>query len=104
MKGITRHQMEVLQLCKEATQPLDLDQLLPKLSWGPSKEAAQFTIRALMKKKMLEKLPLQLRRGRLRVSYQLTSVGKVVLDPRLDSLAAVEIEAPDLAPGVSDAP
>lgn len=82
MKGITRHQIEALGLIAGSRDPIDLDQLLPKLSWEPSKEAAQFTIRALVTKGMVEKLPLKLRRGRLRVSYQMTPKGSLVLDPR----------------------
>jgi hypothetical protein len=82
MKGITQHQTEVLKLVAASDVPLDLDQLLPKLSWGPSKEAAQFTIRALVTKGLLLKLPLKLRRGRLRVSYEMTAKGRLVFDPR----------------------
>lgn len=105
MKGITHHQIEALRLIAAADDPIDLDQLLPKLSWAPSKEAAQFTIRALVTKGMVEKLPLKLRRGRLRVSYQMTPKGSLVFDPRgpvASNLEAPEGEIPSL-PGLSAA-
>jgi predicted transcriptional regulator len=82
VKGVTSHQVEVLKLTLGSSTPLDFDQILPELTWEPSKEAAQFTIRALVKKGLLAKLPLQLRRGRIRVSYQVTEKGALVLDPR----------------------
>lgn len=96
MKGVTRHQLEVLKLAQAASAPIDLDQLLPVLSWEPSKEAAQFTIRALVKKQMLEKLPLTLRRGRLRVSFRVTGKGGLVLDPRGPSRDDLLLLEPDL--------
>jgi predicted transcriptional regulator len=100
MKGVTRHQVEVLQRVNAAGDDLlDMDQLLPQLSWEPSKEAAQFTIRALIRKGMLEKMPLKLRRGRLRVSYKVTGKGKVVLDPRGDIVDVGATVPPELLPG-----
>jgi predicted transcriptional regulator len=82
MKGVTSHQLEVLRLVVGSPVPIDLDELLPQLSWEPSKEAAQFTIRALVKKGLISKRPLELRRGRNRVSYHPTTDGRLVLDPR----------------------
>ena len=50
------------------------DQLLEKLSWQPTKEAAQFTIRAAVTKKLIAKTErLILRRGRKRVCYEVAS-------------------------------
>jgi len=83
MKGLTPYQFEMLQHVRDAGSDIDFDQLLEKLSWAPSKEAAQFTVRALVGKKLLEKSStLQLRRGRRRVTYLLTGEGKRVFDPR----------------------
>lgn len=85
MKGITPYQLELLQhvSAAPADSPLDFDQLLEKLSWCPSKEAAQFTIRAVIAKKLIaKKSDLVLRRGRKRVCYLLTADGRAVLDPR----------------------
>lgn len=87
MKGVTPYQLEILQHVADAppADPLDFDQLLEKLSWRPSKESAQFPIRSLVTKRLLEKGELQLRRGRKRVVYVLTPAGRQVLDPRADS-------------------
>ncbi len=85
MKGITPHQLEVLRHVAAAPgdAPLDFDQLLEKLSWQPTKEAAQFTIRAAVAKKLIAKTErLILRRGRKRVCYEVASEGVLVLDPR----------------------
>lgn len=85
MKGITRLQIELLDhVCKGGPNgDLDFDQLLDLLSWTPSKESAQFTIRSVVGKGLLFKLPdLQLRRGRKRVCYRLTREGECLLDPR----------------------
>lgn len=85
MKGLTKRQFELLGHVKTggADGLLDFDQLLDLLSWIPSKESAQFTIRALVGKGLLVKAELQLRRGRKRVCYDLTLEGKAVFDPRV---------------------
>jgi DNA-binding PadR family transcriptional regulator len=85
LRGITAYQLEILQLVAAGGPDgsLDFDQLLDKLSWYPSKHSAQFTIRAVMAKKlMIKEADLELRRGRRRVLYQLTAAGREVLDPR----------------------
>lgn len=84
MKGVTPYQLEMLQAVGGAPEgaPIDFDSLLEKLSWKPKKESAQFTIRACITKGLMVKTDLQLRRGRLRVCYELTEDGKRVLDPR----------------------
>lgn len=84
MKGVTPYQLEILKHVAKGTAeaPVDFDELLEALSWKPTKQSAQFTIRALITKKLLEKTGLQLRRGRKRVCYRLTREGRLVLDPR----------------------
>lgn len=114
MKGITPYQLEILQhvaAAADAGDTIDFDQLLDKLSWTPSKESAQFTIRACIKKLLLKKGDkLMLRRGRQRVIYILTPAGIQVLDPRQVSsskpvevqktVPAVFLEALDTDPGI----
>jgi hypothetical protein len=85
-RGLTKYQVEILQHLQGADQnePLDFDQLLEKLSWEPSKESAQFSLRALTAKSLIAKSEtLRLRRGRKRVCYLLTKDGATALDPRL---------------------
>lgn len=98
MKGITPYQLEVLRHVAAAPgdAPLDFDQLLEKLSWQPTKEAAQFTIRAAVTKKLIAKTErLILRRGRKRVCYEVASEGVLVLDPRkANPVTSGAVEAP----------
>jgi DNA-binding PadR family transcriptional regulator len=86
LKGVTPYQFEILttlgRLEALGERLADFDQLLETLSWTPSKESAQFTIRAMVGKKFIEKAPLESRRGRNRVCYRLLEAGKAVLDPR----------------------
>jgi DNA-binding PadR family transcriptional regulator len=85
MKGVTPYQLELLKAARaahDAGAPLDLDQLLDTLSWEPSKESLQFTIRALIKRGLIVKSDLELRRGRRRVSFLMTADGRQLLDPR----------------------
>lgn len=42
---------------------VDLDQLRERLSYKPSKESLQFTVRALIKRGLIEKKPEEERRG-----------------------------------------
>lgn len=86
MRGVTPYQFEVLQRVSElqkrhGTAP-DLDQILELLSWMPSKASVQFTLRAMVDKKLISKGPTELRRGRVRVVYLLERLGKQALDPR----------------------
>lgn len=106
MKGLTSYQLEILQIVKKGVEDglVDFDQLLNKLSWGPSKESAQFTIRAVCTKGFLKKAEvLQLRRGRKRVCYQLTAEGEAYMDPRKPSKLPPDEEV-GLFPGVEPAP
>lgn len=84
MRGMTANQLEILQHVGAGGPdgPLDFDQLLERLTWKPSKESAQFPIRALVKRGLLLKGELEYRRGRRRVMYHLTEEGRLTLDPR----------------------
>jgi DNA-binding PadR family transcriptional regulator len=92
MKGLTDKQMEALQLVRRGAEAgsddlIDFDQLIDALSWKPTKQSAQFTVRALIVKGLAEKKGTQLRRGRQRVVYRLTKSGREVFDPRPDPLS-----------------
>jgi hypothetical protein len=109
MKGVTDKQFELLKLVKRAAgEPsADFDQVLEALSWKPTKQSAQFTIRACIDKGLMEKAGLQLRRGRKRVCYALTKAGREVLDPRpvvSVSLPAIPELSVEANPEVFDSP
>jgi hypothetical protein len=102
MKGVTKYQFEVLSRLREIEVETgrlsDFDQLLTRLSWTPTKESAQFTIRAVVGKGFIEKAPVETRRGRNRVCYRITVRGGLVLDPR-GAVMKVEKDTESLLPG-----
>ena len=93
IRGVTAYQHELLTTLsrlEQATGRLtDFDQLLGQLSWTPSKESAQFTIRAMIAKGFIEKAAIEPRRGRNRICYRVADGGKAVLDPRWTVAAAM---------------
>lgn len=111
MKGVTKYQLEILVRMREISagsgRLADFDQILEQLSWMPTKDSAQFTVRALIRKGLMAKCPLEHRRGRLRVCYDLTASGRLLFDPRTPMPAESEMtetEAGILAPGVVPMP
>jgi hypothetical protein len=104
LRGVTAYQMEILtavQRCAGEGFDMDLDQLVDTLSWQPTKQSLQFSIRALIAKRMLTKTGFQVRRGRKRVCFRLDSEGLAVLDPRGVAPAAAPTGPGSLVPGVS---
>lgn len=97
MRGMTKYQLEVLRLVAAGSSDglIDFDQLLPALSWAPSKDSMQFTIRAMCAKGLIEKRPRELRRGRMRAVYALGPEGALALDPRA---AASPVEPKEVRP------
>lgn len=61
--------------------PIDLDELVKRLPYKPSKHSLQFTIRALVAKGMITKGPTENRRGRMGVVYLPTDAGKFCVSP-----------------------
>ncbi|MCV2357630.1 hypothetical protein LNV08_01425 [Paucibacter sp. TC2R-5] len=89
MKGkLTVYQIELMKYLLAGSPAgsgaIDFDELLGLLSWAPTKAAAHFSLRALTRRGLIQKLPnLATRRGRQRVCLELTELGKQALDPRL---------------------
>ena len=97
-RKITKNQLEFLKLVKagnpDGEGKVDLDQLLERLSWQPTKAAIHFSIRALVRRDLLKKEEeLVLRRGRLRVVFRLGPEGEAYFDPR--GPASADFEAVD---------
>lgn len=61
---------------------IDLDQLLERISYETTKQSMQFSIRALIRRGLVEKKPRELRRGRKRVVYSLTPQAMSRFDSR----------------------
>lgn len=59
--------------------PCDLDQIIERLSYAPTKEALQFSIRNLIKKELIQKTGTEKRRDRRRVLISPTALGKRIL-------------------------
>ncbi len=82
MKSISKKQIEVLKLIIRANPDgslIDIDQLLERLSYKPTKQALQFTIRQLVGRKYIEKREPVVRRGSLRIVYTPTMSGMAVI-------------------------
>lgn len=58
---------------------IDLDQLLESIPYETTKASMQFTIRALVNRGFIEKLPPVVRRERKRVLYSATMKGRLIL-------------------------
>jgi DNA-binding MarR family transcriptional regulator len=59
--------------------PCDLDQIIERLSYTPTKEAIQFSIRNLIGKELIKKAGTEKRRDRRRVLISPTELGKRIL-------------------------
>lgn len=77
--------------------PCDLDQLLERLSYRTTKDSIQFSIRALVKKELVEKKGTEVRRGRSRVLLSLTKSGKAIFSAETEPWMVGE---EDTIPGV----
>jgi hypothetical protein len=106
IRGLTPYQVEILlavQRCASEGFDIDLDQMLDCLTWKPTKQSLQFSIRALIAKGMLAKTDHQVRRGRKRVCFKLTVAAATIMDPRISTAPEVPSapeEQPD--PGLSE--
>lgn len=80
---MTTKQIKLIQCLIQANPdgtPLDMDQLIDNLEkdhhWETSKPSLQFSLRALIKEGVVEKIGMQKRRGRRRVLIQATDLGR----------------------------
>lgn len=85
MPLLTEKQYEILRIIIKGVEGdyVDLDQLLESLSYKTTKESMQFSIRALIKRRLIEKLPMECRRKRARVRYRITNEGRRMMNPLL---------------------
>lgn len=76
--NLTTKQKEILTHVIEANvdgSTIDMDQLLSRLSYTPTKQALHFSLRFLNEKGCLEKAGLDKRRGRSRMTIVPTALG-----------------------------
>lgn len=72
---LTRKQialLEVIQRGNEDGSFVDMEQLIDRIHYKPSRQSLQCSIRAMEARGLVERKPLELRRGRHRVLYALT--------------------------------
>ena len=76
---LTTKQIELIRVISEGNpdgSPVDMDQILERLAYKPTKESLQFSIRALVAHGLIEKLPGEKRRGRSRRLIGITPLGR----------------------------
>lgn len=73
----------------------DLDQILERLNYKPSKESVQFSIRALIKHGLIAKLGRETRRGQSRVIIASTELGYMFAKANRKRTLAEELTASD---------
>jgi DNA-binding PadR family transcriptional regulator len=96
---LTSKQIELLTVISRGNadgSPTDLDEVIERVSWHPTKQSIQFSIRALLKHELIEKGAVEKRRGRNRVIIKATKIGaahvgttSVVLGPELGSKPSI---------------
>ena len=82
---LTTKQLELLRIIGERNPDgaaTDLDQILERLSYHPTKQSAQFSIRALIAHGLIQKDAPEKRRGRTRTIISLTKAGEIMSGKR----------------------
>ena len=79
----------------------DLDEIVERASYKPTKASIHFSIRALVKHGLIEKLGLEKRRGRSRVLISATALGREYMGPRASASIATSVEEDELAQEIS---
>lgn len=80
----TRKQVEILETIRKGAPDgdfLDMDMLLEMLPYETTKQSMQFSIRALIRRGLIEKKGTELRRGRNRIVYSVTPKAVESFDP-----------------------
>ena len=89
--------MEVIVVGNDDGTNVDLDQILDLLPYKTTKESLQFSLRALVEKGCIQKMPTETRRGRARVVYAATAYGNsFFMASHKDVPVDEEIDAPDV--------
>lgn len=92
---LTDKQLEVLRVIAEANTDgtlADLDEVIERVSYKPTKQAIQFSIRALIGHELIEKRGAEKRRGRNRVLLAATPLGVHFHSANRPSLSATLVE------------
>lgn len=75
---------------------VDLDQLIERLTYKPTKQSVQFSIRALIAHGLIQKDASEKRRGRTRTLISLTEQGRVMIGkPKVSLVETISDELLD---------
>lgn len=89
---LTQKQLELLRVIGTRNPDgtaVDLDQILERLSYAPTKQSLQFSIRALIAHDLIQKDAPEKRRGRTRTLISLTKAGQIMNGtPRVESFVS----------------
>lgn len=77
---LTSKQIELMRVISGA-DGVDLDEIVDRVRYTTTKQSLQFSIRALIGHKLIEKRGLEMRRGRERQVIQATNLGKSMFMP-----------------------
>jgi DNA-binding MarR family transcriptional regulator len=102
---LTAKQIELLSVIGKRNEDggaTDLDQILERLSYKPTKQSLQFSIRALIAHGLIQKDAPEKRRGRTRTLISLTKQGQTMMGSAKPSPAFVETEADDLLSDIAE--
>lgn len=75
---LTAKQIELLQIIKNANPDgtlVDLDQLIERTTYAPSKQSMQFSVRALIARGLIKKAGQEKRRERSRILFEIEPLG-----------------------------
>ena len=95
--------MRVIMARNEDGSATDLDQILERLDYKPSKESLQFSIRALIARGLIKKDETENRRGRRRVIISATGLADRYIMPTTLKTPSADIDELDDIFGDSDA-
>ena len=80
----------------------DLDQILERLSYKPTKQSLQFSIRALIAHNLIQKDASEKRRGRTRTLLSLTSAGEIMNGSKKKESFVTDVEDDELLDSLSE--
>lgn len=92
---LTPKQLEIVRIVAAGNPDgsnTDLDEILERASYKPTKQAIQFTIRSLVHHELIEKVGSEKRRGRARVVIKATPLGEHYANAGMVSVAASILE------------
>jgi hypothetical protein len=92
---LTEKQFEIIRVVNEGNEDgtqADLDEIIERVSYKPSKASIQFSIRALIEHGLIEKLGIEKRRNRHRAVIGATSMGQYFANSNSPSVAKAILE------------